>query len=68
MPWDRKRLLGYVEIIRFILGVTDKKVYPTPYPLAGVKGQIFKLVSFQYFWPKFYFRQRKNKYDTHHTY
>ena len=24
MPWDRKRLLGYVEIIQFILGVTDK--------------------------------------------
>ena len=24
MPWDRKRLLGYVETIQFILGVTDK--------------------------------------------
>ena len=24
MPWDMKRLLGYVEIIQFILGVTDK--------------------------------------------
>ena len=24
MPWDRKRLLGYVEIIQLILGVTDK--------------------------------------------
>ena len=24
MPWDRKRLLGYVKIIRLILGVTDK--------------------------------------------
>ena len=25
MPRDRKRLLGYVEIIQLILGVTDKK-------------------------------------------
>ena len=24
MPWDRKRLLGYVETIQFILGVPDK--------------------------------------------
>ena len=24
MPSDRKRLLGYVEIIQLILGVTDK--------------------------------------------
>ena len=24
MPRDRKRLLGYVEIIQLILGVTDK--------------------------------------------
>ena len=24
MPWDRKRLLGYVETIQLILGVTDK--------------------------------------------
>ena len=23
MPWDRKRLLGYVETIQLILGVTD---------------------------------------------
>ena len=23
MPWDRKRLLGYVESIQLILGVTD---------------------------------------------
>ena len=27
MPWDRKRLLGYVEIIQLILGVTDKTKY-----------------------------------------
>ena len=27
MPWDRKRLLGYVEIIQLILGVTDKSKY-----------------------------------------
>ena len=26
MPWDRKRLLGYVETIQLILGVTDKVV------------------------------------------
>ena len=24
MPWDRKRLLGYVETIQLILVVTDK--------------------------------------------
>ena len=30
MPWDRKRLLGYVETIQLILGVTDKYLY-TPY-------------------------------------
>ena len=24
MPWDKKRLLGYVETIQLILGVTDK--------------------------------------------
>ena len=24
MPWDRKRLLGYVETIKLILGVTDE--------------------------------------------
>ena len=24
MPWDRKRLLGYVETIKLILGLTDK--------------------------------------------
>ena len=27
MPWDRKRLLGYVETIQLILGVTDKSDY-----------------------------------------
>ena len=27
MPWDRKRLLGYVETIQLILGVTDKIKY-----------------------------------------
>ena len=27
MPWDRKRLLGYVETIQLILGVTDKSWY-----------------------------------------
>ena len=27
MPWDRKRLLGYVETIQLILGVTDKTKY-----------------------------------------
>ena len=27
MPWDRKRLLGYVEIIQFIFRVTDKYTY-----------------------------------------
>ena len=25
MPWDRKRLLGYVETIQLILGMTYKK-------------------------------------------
>ena len=27
MPWDRKRLLGHVETIQLILGVTDKVGY-----------------------------------------
>ena len=27
MPWDRKRLLGYVETIQLILVVTDKNTY-----------------------------------------
>ena len=27
MPWDRKRLLVYAEIIQLILGVTDKYNY-----------------------------------------
>ena len=35
MPWDRKRLLGYVETMKLILGVTDKLKYHilprTPY-------------------------------------
>ena len=26
MPWDRKRLLGYVETIQLVLGVTDKRM------------------------------------------
>ena len=31
MPWDRKRLLGYVETIQLILGVTDKfKLHSLP--------------------------------------
>ena len=29
MPWDRKRLLCYVETIQLILGVTDKIKYHT---------------------------------------
>ena len=29
MPWDRKRLLGHVETIQLILGVTDKIKYHT---------------------------------------
>ena len=27
MPWDRKRFLGYVEIIQLILGMTDNIIY-----------------------------------------
>ena len=27
MPWDRKRLLGYVETMQLILGVTDNVEY-----------------------------------------
>ena len=27
MPWDRKRLLGYVETIQLILELTDKHFY-----------------------------------------
>ena len=29
MPWDRKSLLGHVETIQLILGVTDKFKYIT---------------------------------------
>ena len=36
MPWDRKRLLGYVETIQLILGVTDKYEYSmTLHPIFG---------------------------------
>ena len=32
MPWDRKRLLGHVETIQLILGVTDKcRTQPASY-------------------------------------
>ena len=31
MTWDRKRLLGYVETIQLILGVTDKLSYIVNY-------------------------------------
>ena len=27
MPWDRKRLLGYVETIQLILGMADNIIY-----------------------------------------
>ena len=30
MPLDRKRLLGHVETIQLILGVTDKSDYSIP--------------------------------------
>ena len=39
MPWDRKRLLGYVETIQLILGVTDKHAYKDPSwekPVLGI--------------------------------
>ena len=35
MPLDRKRLLGYVETIQLILGVTDKRYY---------KGRISEII------------------------
>ena len=31
MPWDRKRLLGYVETIQLIVGVTDNIIYKALY-------------------------------------
>ena len=27
MPWDRRLLLGYVETIQLVLGVTEKHLY-----------------------------------------
>ena len=35
MPWDRKRLLGYVETIQLILGVTDKYEYSMFFPQSS---------------------------------
>ena len=42
MPWDRKRLLGYVETIQLILGVTDKLYILADY-LSNTKSMdVFK--------------------------
>ena len=38
MPWDRKRLLGYVETIQLILGVTDKSIYQNPSSMVPTQG------------------------------
>ena len=38
MPRDRKRLLGYVETIQLILGVTDKGPYS--YGCSGTAGPL----------------------------
>ena len=37
MPWDRKRLLGHVETIQLILGVTDKYILSTSYEMIPVQ-------------------------------
>ena len=41
MPWDRKRLLGYVETIQLILGVTDKYVYLKQSLLLSLNDNVF---------------------------
>ena len=45
MPWDGKRLLGYVETIQLILGVTDKTgqvdlgpFFPTIYEFGPIQS------------------------------
>ena len=42
MPWDGIRLLGYVETIQLILGVTDKDLYQNPLTLWWCAWFYFK--------------------------
>ena len=49
MPWDRKRLLGYVETIQLILGVTDKCQYVSQYPKMHSNANIDEKPNFVWF-------------------
>ena len=40
MTGDRKRLLGHVETIQFILGVTDNCIYQPKYMLSVLKRAV----------------------------
>ena len=42
MSWDRKRLLGYVETIQLILGVTDKSSSKTIFSVLSRLGDEFQ--------------------------
>ena len=42
MPWDRKRLLGYVETIQLMLAVTDKYSYRIFFLGFGGKKYCYK--------------------------
>ena len=50
MPWDRKRLLGYVETIQLILGVTDNTEYMSVIDLDFLSETQFAL----YLWIAIY--------------
>ena len=45
MPWDRKRLLGHVETMQLILGVTDKTFYRGMFWLSNKKEMSFRTRS-----------------------
>ena len=44
MPWDRKRLLGYIETIQLLLGMTDKCAYISSFSILCLK-QMVKLID-----------------------
>ena len=45
MPWDRERLLGYVESIHLILAVTDNLISSSaePYAVGTQKKRLNKM-------------------------
>ena len=53
MPWDRKRLLSYVETTQLISGVTDKLIFMRTEKVWGMFHILDKaLVHFSYIVPK----------------